>query len=240
VWRHVTSCRYVRLCSGPDTTGKWHIILHAYSCNLSGIIHQNQSRAFSFIPSVQLKELRENSYFIICSYGVKYQPSLNKETKYWKIWAVKNETHCFVLPQFMSCCAGAVLKRRLFHIWGLEEIAREGLLLYFESETDISYISSLIVLHYNTRRVFYVWTSGERREKVLRKWQGRFWRFYTFQYMQHSITREIKIVWLLRQVCKQWKDCDYIYTSSNWNVTVETKVLYYSVWYIALNYYLGK
>jgi len=99
---------------------------------------------------------------------------------------VKNETRCFVLPQFMLCCARAVLKRRQFHIWGLEETAREGWLLYFGSETDISYISSLIVLHYNTRRVFYVWTSAERRENVLRKWQGRFWKLYTFQYTQHS------------------------------------------------------
>jgi len=57
---------------------------------------------------------------------------------------------------FMSFSAGAALKRRLFHIWGLEETARGGWLLYFRGETDISYISSLIVLHYNTSCVFYV------------------------------------------------------------------------------------
>jgi len=57
---------------------------------------------------------------------------------------------------FMSCFAGVALKRRLFHIWGLEETAREGWLLYFGGETDISDISSLIVLHYNTRCVCYV------------------------------------------------------------------------------------
>ena len=119
-------------------------------------------------------------------YGVKYQPSLNNETNYWKIWAVKHETHCFVLLQFyVVLCRGCAKENAVSHM-GLRGNCEGGWLLYFRGETDISYISSLIALHYNTSCVFYVWTSAERRENVWRKWQGRFWRLYTFQYTQHS------------------------------------------------------
>jgi hypothetical protein len=110
----------------PGTTGKWNMSLLANSCNLSAAINQNQPRPFSCISSVHLKELRGEKLFHIILNGVKYHLSLSNETNSWKIWAVRQEAHCFVLPQFYVVLAGAALKRRLFHIWGLEETAREG------------------------------------------------------------------------------------------------------------------
>ena len=240
--RHVTSCRYLRLCSGPDTTGKWNISIYANSCNLSGVIHQNQPRRFSFIFSVHLKELKEKSYFIIGSCGVKYEPSFNKETNYWKIWVVKHDTHCFVLPQFyVVLCRGCAKEKTVSHMGfggnceGGMAVALRGRNGYirhiFTYSPTLQYKVCLLCVNQRRKKGEYV---EEMARKVLED-------LHLPIYAKPSlISHEKKNLCFFEARLQAMRQCDYIHTSSIWNIIVETKVFYYSVCYIALNHCLRK